>query len=31
MTGYNPNLDLVNTNVYTCKFGQIVSIRSQDI
>ena len=30
MTLYNPNLDLVNDNVYT-KFGQILSIRSQDI
>ena len=27
---YNPNLDLVNANVYT-KFGQILSIGSQDI
>ena len=27
---YNPNLDLVNDNVYT-KFGHILSIRSQDI
>ena len=26
----NPNLDLVNVNVYT-KFGQILSIHSQDI
>ena len=26
----NPNLDLVNMNVYT-KFGQILSICSQDI
>ena len=26
----NPNLDLVNDNVYT-KFGHILSIRSQDI
>ena len=30
MTLYNPNLDLVNDNVYT-KFGHILSIRSQDI
>ena len=30
MTLYNPNLDLVNVNVYT-KFGHILSIRSQDI
>ena len=30
MTGNNPNLDLVNDNVHT-KFGQILSIRSQDI
>ena len=30
MTIYNPNLDLVNDNVYT-KFGQILSIHSQDI
>ena len=29
-TLYNPNLDLVNDNVYT-KFGHILSIRSQDI
>ena len=27
---YNPNLDLVNDNLYT-KFGHILSIRSQDI
>ena len=27
---YNPNLDLVNANVYT-NFGQILSIGSQDI
>ena len=27
---YNPNVDLVNDNVYT-KFGHILSIRSQDI
>ena len=27
---YNPNVDLVNDNVYT-KFGQIMSIHSQDI
>ena len=26
----NPNIDLVNVNVYT-KFGQILSIRSQNI
>ena len=30
MTGYNPKLDVVNVDVYT-KFGQILSIRSQDI
>ena len=30
MTGNNPRLDLVNVNVHT-KFGQILSIRSQDI
>ena len=30
MTFYNPNLDLINVNVYT-KFGQILSIASQDI
>ena len=30
MTLYNPNIDLVNDNVYT-KFGHILSIRSQDI
>ena len=30
MTLYNPNLDLVNANVYT-NFGQILSIGSQDI
>ena len=30
MTGNNPNLDLVNDNVHT-KFGQILSIRPQDI
>ena len=30
MTGNNPKLDLVNDDVYT-KFGQILSIRSQDI
>ena len=30
MTLYNPNLDLINVNVYT-KFGQISSIGSQDI
>ena len=27
---YNPNLDLININVYT-NFGKILSIRSQDI
>ena len=30
MTGNNPKLDLVNVEVHT-KFGQILSIRSQDI
>ena len=30
MTGNNPKLDLVNVDVYT-KFGQILSIRSQEI
>ena len=30
MTGNNPNLDHVNVDVHT-KFGQILSIRSQDI
>ena len=30
MTIYNPNVDLVNDNVYT-KFGQILPIHSQDI
>ena len=30
MTGNNPKLDLVNLDVHT-KFGQILSIRSQDI
>ena len=30
MTGNNPNLDIVNINAYT-KFGEILSIRSQDI
>ena len=30
MTGNNPKLDLVNTDVHT-KFGHILSIRSQDI
>ena len=30
MTGNNPKLDLVNVDVPT-KFGQILSIRSQDI
>ena len=29
-TGNNPKLDLVNVDVHT-KFGQILSIRSQDI
>ena len=29
MTGNNPKLDLVNNDVHT-KFGQILSIRSQD-
>ena len=29
-TGNNPKLDLLNVDVYT-KFGQILSIRSQDI
>ena len=29
-TLYNPNIDLVNANVYT-KFGYILSISSQDI
>ena len=29
-TGNNPKLDLVNVEVHT-KFGQILSIRSQDI
>ena len=27
---YNPNLDIINVNVYT-KFGLILSIGSQDI
>ena len=27
---YNPNLDLINVNVYT-NFGKIMSIHSQDI
>ena len=27
---YNPNLDIINVNVYT-KFGEILSIGSQDI
>ena len=27
---YNPNLDVINVNVYT-NFGQILSISSQDI
>ena len=30
MTIYNPNVDLVNDNVYT-KFGHIFSIPTQDI
>ena len=30
MTVYNPKLDLDNIDVHT-KFGQILSIRSQDI
>ena len=30
MTGYNSKLDVVSVDVYT-KFGQILSIRSQDI
>ena len=30
MTGNNPKLDLVDVDVHT-KFGQILSIRSQDI
>ena len=30
MTGNNPKLDLVNVDVHT-KFGQILSIHSQDI
>ena len=30
MTGNNPKLDLVNVDVHP-KFGQILSIRSQDI
>ena len=30
MTGNNPKLDLVNVDVHT-KFGQIMSIHSQDI
>ena len=30
MTGNNPKLDFVNDDVHT-KFGQILSIRSQDI
>ena len=30
MTGNNPKLDLVNVDVHT-KYGQILSIRSQDI
>ena len=32
MAGRNPNLDLANTNAYTCiKFGEIPSIFTQDI
>ena len=30
LTVYNPNLDLINVNVYT-KFDKILSIGSQDI
>ena len=30
LTFYDPNLELINVNVYT-KFGQILSIGSQDI
>ena len=30
LTLYNPNLDIINVNVYT-KFGSILSISSQDI
>ena len=30
LTLYNPNLDIINVNVYT-KFGKILSIGSQDI
>ena len=30
MTGNNPKLDLVNVDVHT-KYGQILSLRSQDI
>ena len=30
VTGNNPKLDLVNVDMHT-KFGQILSIRSQDI
>ena len=30
LTLYNPNLDIINVNVYT-KFGLILSIGSQDI
>ena len=30
LTLYNPNLDVINVNVYT-KFGSILSIGSQDI
>ena len=29
MTGYNPNIDLVNINEYI-KFGEFLSISSQD-
>ena len=31
MTGNNPKLDLVNVDVHDTKFGQILSIASQDI
>ena len=30
LTIYNPNLDLINVNIYT-KFGYILTIGSQDI
>ena len=30
LTLYNPNVDLINVNVYT-KFGKILSFHSQDI